>query len=106
MDKRWGQRRTIALDVLIYHRGVPVLRTRTRDLGVQGLFARTGPPGLRAGTPVEVELVVPHAERTDRLRLPATVAYATSEGVGLRFEVFDPALFGELLRLRDAAAVG
>ncbi|NIR61749.1 MAG: PilZ domain-containing protein [Gammaproteobacteria bacterium] len=101
MEKRWGARRRLDLDLLLYHRGVPVSRGKTRDIGMEGLFAHIGPAWLSVGTPVEAELLVPDGGRTGRYRLASVITHVGTEGMGLMFQVFDPAAYQAIQRILD-----
>jgi hypothetical protein len=42
MEHRLSERVPIPVPILIYHNGVPVISSESRDLSLDGMFVRTG----------------------------------------------------------------
>ncbi len=83
MEHRWNERKSLALDVHIYHRGVPVARCRTRDLSLDGMQICVGPLGFYKNTPLDVEFTTEYEGRPMKHRLGACVVHCTRNRLGL-----------------------
>ncbi|QKT02451.1 PilZ domain-containing protein [Ectothiorhodospiraceae bacterium 2226] len=92
MEHRWSKRKALKLDVLLYHRGMPIARSRSRNIGLEGMCVDAGIE-LPEHAPVDVEFELMHKGRRRRHRLPAVVVHRTEEATGLMFRTFDRAAF-------------
>lgn len=85
-DNRWGCRRDIALNILIYYQGTPVAKCRSSNISRSGMFVETGPLTFFRNTSLEVEFKSGNDARKKIYRLPATVIYSSSKGIGVMFD--------------------
>jgi hypothetical protein len=101
MERRWHARAPIAMDVALYYDGLGMLRCRTRDVSLEGMFIKTGAIALPFHVPIDI--VIP--ETTDAApgrvmhRLPAYVVRVANDGVGTMFRNLDIRAFRALQRL-------
>lgn len=96
MEHRWYKRLPIAINVLLYHNSIPVVRCKTRDIGASGLFVETGPVTYATNTMLEVEFVVESHQGHQRYRLPSMVVQRANNGMGLVFSKAEPNVFQAL----------
>ncbi len=92
MEHRWSARKTVDAQAVIYQRGARIVRGSIGDIGLEGLFVRTGPVRLRTNTLVEVEFSIPTGGMTT-FRIPALITHRSEEGIGLMFHTFDQQAF-------------
>lgn len=83
MEHRWNERKSLALDVQIYHQGVPVARCRTRDLSLDGMQLCVGPLGFYKNTPLDLEFTADDSGRRTTHRVGACVVHCTRNRMGL-----------------------
>lgn len=88
MERRWNMRSPIRLDVALVYDGLGIVRCRTRDLSLAGLFLETGAITLPHHAAFDVMLDDGAAPRK-MFRLPALVVRVTREGVGAMFRDLD-----------------
>jgi hypothetical protein len=109
MERRWGTRKAMEVDVVIDNQPAGILRGRIGNVGVGGLFVRTAPTTLSKNAQVELVLMLRQESGTRVYRMPALVARLTPEGAGLMFDQYDVDAFRALVvlllnRQRRAAA--
>lgn len=93
MEHRWSMRRPLGGAARIYHDGgTQALESQIGDIGLEGMFIRTGDVNLTRNTLVEVEFALP-GEPSRRYRLPALITHKNGDGIGLMFHTFDPLAF-------------
>jgi hypothetical protein len=101
MERRWHARAPIELDVAIYYDGLGMLRCRTRDISLEGMFINTGAIALPYHVPVDI--VIPGSADGSpgggMHRLPAFVVRVANEGVGTMFRNVDIRAYRALERL-------
>jgi hypothetical protein len=101
MERRWHVRAPIELDVALYYDGLGMLRCRTRDVSLEGMFINTGAIALPHHVPIDI--VIPGGEDgapgAQMHRLPAYVVRVASEGVGAMFRNVDIRAYRALERL-------
>lgn len=95
MEHRCSIRKHIAIRVLFYKHGLPVLSGLSRDLGLGGLYVETGPFQWHKNECVDVELI---SSRGAKLRLPVLVVHQRLQGVGLMFDGLEA---GQRKMIRD-----
>jgi c-di-GMP-binding flagellar brake protein YcgR len=90
MEKRWSLRKPIALDVVLYHTDAGLLRCRTRDISLEGMFVTTGAVNLQIDDPVELDFIL-HSNGDSQLHhIRAKVVRLTEQGAGLMYREFTP----------------
>lgn len=87
MEHRCSIRKPLALDVVINYRGLGLVRGRTQDIGMGGVFVDTGCVQLPVNAMVEVAVILDGARRP--LRVGAMVVHTRDSGVGLLFDELD-----------------
>ena len=103
MERRYGPREPVSLEVEIYRGHNKLGRFKSRDIGFEGMFVVAKDVGLKAGELVTIRLTHPLSE-IDGYTLPAIVVRLSNAGVGLMFADDDPIFFRVLDALSDAAA--
>ncbi|HEY8554003.1 MAG TPA: PilZ domain-containing protein [Burkholderiales bacterium] len=108
MERRWGIRKSVDVEVVIDCQPRGLLRGRLGNVSVGGLFVRTEPSVLTRNTHVEVVLMLQHADGTRVYRMPALVVRLSPNGVGLMLDQYDVEAFRALVVLllaqREAGA--
>ena len=99
MERRWGMRKSVEVEVVIDNQPVCLLRGRIDNISIGGLFVHTEPAPLRMNTPVELVLLLEDDNGTRVYRLPAVVVRITAEGAGLMFDQYDVNAFRTLVVL-------
>jgi len=95
-ERRWSARRSIALDVVIFDKGLPVATSVSRNVGLEGMCVETTWHLFCTGTPLEAEFIIADARGGRRYRLPVIVTHVSRRGFGLMFNIFDQNLFRAL----------
>ncbi len=106
MEHRYGLRKPVSLDVLLYYQGLPVSICPARDIGLGGISVRpTQLAILPPHSPVEIELL--HEDASKRERLPAYVVHSSSHGMGFLFSTISQEAFHRIREiLTEPAASG
>ncbi|HEY3487025.1 MAG TPA: PilZ domain-containing protein [Gammaproteobacteria bacterium] len=99
MDRRWGMRKPVSVDVVIDNLPSNLLRGHIGNISIGGLFVKTAPMPLRVNAPVELVLLLEDDDGTRVYRLPAVVVRLTPEGAGLMFDQYDVNAFRTLVVL-------
>lgn len=103
MERRFGPREPVSLDIEIYRGQWKLGRFQSRDIGSEGMFVATKHPSLAFGELVTVRLISPLSE-IEGYTFGAMVVHRSKGGVGLMFTDDDPIFFRVLDALSDAAA--
>lgn len=105
MERRYGPRKPVSLDVEIYRGQCKLGRFKSRDIGFEGMFVATKHLGLDVGELVTVRLSLKlKLSDIDGYTLRAVIIHRSNGGVGLMFADDDPIFFRVLDALSDAAA--
>jgi hypothetical protein len=99
MDRRWGMRKPVGLDVVIDNQPSCLLPGRIGNVSVGGLFVQTEAANLNPNARVEVVLMLQQGNGTSVYRMPAMVVRLTPNGAGLRFDEYDVNAFRALVVL-------
>lgn len=97
MEHRCSIRKSLTMDVVIDYRGLGLVRGRTQDIGMGGVFVDTGCVQLPVNAMVNLAVMLDGVRRP--LRIGAIVVHAQESGVGLLFEELDPESHETLHRL-------
>ena len=92
-ERRWSARKPIALDVVIYEKGLPVATAVSRNVALDGMYVETVWHLFREGTPLKAEFIVADTRGGRRYRLPVIVKHVSRRGFGVTFNIFDQKLF-------------
>lgn len=103
MEHRWSERKTVNVDVYVYHRGIPVAVCKTRDVSMGGMQIRVGPLGFYKNTPLELEFTATGPGETRRYRLPANVVHCSRNRMGVIVDESHPDTRAALSRLLGVA---
>lgn len=97
MEQRWSQRRKVTLDVdVLQVDGQRVASTRTRDVGLGGVFIEMADGRPAEHMELDLVFVLDRQGHATKHRLKARVVRTTADGVGLMFREFDTASFRAL----------
>lgn len=99
MERRWGMRKAIEVDVVIDNQPACLLRGRIGNISVGGLYVRTEPGSLSKNSQVELVLMLQQDNGTRVYRLHAMVARLAPDGAGLMFDQYDVNAFRALVVL-------
>ena len=93
VERRWSARKPIAMDVVIYEKGLPVATAVSRNVSLEGMYLETVWHLFCKGTALEAEFVIADIREGRRYRLPVIVTHVSRRGFGLAFNIFDQKLF-------------
>lgn len=100
MERRWGARKRIEVDVVIDNQPLCLLRGRIGNISIGGLFVQTtAASGLNANAKVELVLLLQEQGGTRVYRMPALVVRVTPDGAGFMFDQYDVNAFRTLVAL-------
>lgn len=99
MDRRWGMRKRVGVDVVIDNQPSCLLPGRIGNVSVGGLFVQTEATNLNPDARVEIVLMLQQGNGTSVYRMPAMVVRLTPNGAGLRFDEHDVNAFRALVVL-------
>ncbi|WP_455220808.1 PilZ domain-containing protein [Kaarinaea lacus] len=85
MEHRCSVRLPVAMDVLLYHNNVPVVHCKTRNIGADGMFVRTGSLKFGTNTMLKVEFKPGEGRDQHCHMMPALVVHHANDGMGLMF---------------------
>jgi hypothetical protein len=85
MERDYGERTQVALEVVIAYPGLGLVRGRTRDVGFDGAFVETGRVMLPMYAAVEVTFTVGRGEARHSVPLKGFISHVSRKGVGVLF---------------------
>lgn len=106
MERRWGMRKAVEIDVVIDNQPECLLRGRIGNVSVGGLYVRTEPGSLSKNSQVELVLMLQQNNGTRVYRMAAMVVRLTHDGAGLMFDQYDVNAFRALVVLLLAKKAG
>jgi len=92
MEKRKSRRLPANIKIFIYRNYLPVACCDTRDIGMSGIFAITGPLIYKHNTEVNIQFDLQTSTGHKYFALPARVRYTNVHGMGLEFDRKDNAM--------------
>jgi PilZ domain len=99
MERRWSLRKPVTFEVQVSHKCNPVIRGRSRNISLEGLFIETGIVILPVGAFIDVEFALLTGETWEQIRMPAVVVHRTGHGCGIMFHAFNTAVFRSIERM-------
>ncbi|MDH5694162.1 MAG: PilZ domain-containing protein [Gammaproteobacteria bacterium] len=99
VEQRWSQRKIVSIEVDVVDNGVKIARSKTRDVGLGGVFLELDEiaHAPEQGQALELEFLITRSEdETIRHRLSAKVVRVEMDGIGLVFTEFDTSTFRAL----------
>lgn len=99
MERRWGMRKAIQVDVVIDNQPACLLRGRIGNVSTGGLFVQTEPTSLSQNEQVELVLMLQQESGTRVYRISAMVVRLAQDGAGLMFDQYDVNAFRALVVL-------
>src|SRR5690606_23199640 len=110
MERRWGARKAVEVDVVVDNQPACLRRGTIGDVSIGGVFVRMEPDGLTPESIIELVLLLQQDDGMKVYRMPAVVARVAPDGAGLRFDQYDVGTFRTLvmllLALKRGAATG
>lgn len=99
MERRWTTRRKLGLDVDVAYDGGGVQGCHTNDIGLGGVFVKTGERVLPGDQPVELRFKLRGPADMEEHTIRAKVVRLVPGGAGLMFRDFDAGAFRSLQRV-------
>lgn len=103
MEHRLSMRKPIRVDVSIYYPPLGLIKGRTRDISLAGMFVETPGTELPKSASLDVAFVINGQSSPKLQRVRALVARVSGEGAGLMFDSFRQTSYSELQNLLNAA---
>jgi hypothetical protein len=95
MEHRWSDRVFSSLDVLLFKNDIPVVSCKASNIGLYGMFVKTGPVRYARNSVLDVEFPVSDKVRQKKTRrVPVYVVHQSDEGLGLAFRDETPETVG------------
>jgi len=73
------------MNVLLYHNNIPVVHCKTRNIGADGVFVRTGTLKFGTNTMLKVEFKPGESGSRHSYMVSALVVHHANDGMGLMF---------------------
>jgi hypothetical protein len=89
MEKRWSMRKPITLDVVLHHGTVGVMKCKTRDISLEGMFIETDRPLLPIDDPIHLDFILQN-DNNKLHHIRAKVVRTSDTGMGVMFREFNP----------------
>jgi uncharacterized lipoprotein YajG len=99
MEHRWSDRIFSSFDVLLFNNNIPVVECKASNIGLYGMFVKTGPVRYARNSVLDVEIVTDAKKHPKKYRLPAYVVHQSKEGLGLAFKDDNPDVIGVIKNL-------
>ena len=96
MEKRWAVRRPLRISVDIRYRDMEVINCQTRDVSLNGAFVELEHLQPSLDTAVDLVFRLGEPGQFTKYKVPAKVARATGEGIGVMFDEMDISSFRTL----------
>jgi hypothetical protein len=109
MEQRWSLRKPVTFEVQVTHKCYPLIRGRSVNISLEGLFIDTGIMVFPVGSCVEVEFALMTGRVWEQARMPAVVVHRAAHGCGIAFHAFDTRVFRSIERMlytRDNSCAG
>ena len=84
-DRRLCNRKPISFDVALYYDGLGIVRCRTENMSLHGMFLKTGAIGLPYGATVDLALFAGKGISGKQYRVPADIVRVDDDGAALEF---------------------
>ncbi|MES9846428.1 MAG: PilZ domain-containing protein [Candidatus Sedimenticola sp. PURPLELP] len=85
MEHRCSPRKPVSMDVVLNYRSLGLVRGQTKDVGVGGMFIKTGRIRLPVNAMVDVSVIMEGARGMRPFRTEAIVVHTVDGGIGLMF---------------------
>ena len=99
MEHRWSLRKPVSFEVRVSQKCNPVIRCRSRNISLEGMFIETGIVIPPVGSCVDVEFALLSGEVWEQIRMPAVVVHRTEYGCGIVFHAFNTKVFRSIERM-------
>jgi hypothetical protein len=103
MEHRLSKRKPITVDVSIYYPPLGLIKGKSRDISLAGMFVETPGTVLPKSATLDIAFVIHNQTAPKLQRVRALVARVTGEGAGLMFDNFKHTSYSELQNLLNAA---
>jgi hypothetical protein len=85
MEHRWSVRTPFTTKVTLYSNDLPFAVCNSRDIGLGGLFIKTGPLTYRKNWILDIDIELNTDFGMERFRLRTSVVFISETGMGLMF---------------------
>jgi hypothetical protein len=99
MEQRWSLRKPVTIEVQVSHKCHPVIRGRSMNISLEGMYIQTGIVILPIGSFIDVEFALMTGEGWEQIRMPAVVVHRTGNGCGIVFHAFNRNVFRSIERM-------
>lgn len=89
MEKRWSMRKEIQLDVVLHHDSAGVIKCKTRDISLEGMFIETESSILPVDEQVYLDFILQN-DNNKLHHIRAKIVRTTDNGMGVMFREFNP----------------
>ena len=85
MNKRWNERKTIALELVINYPALGLLRGKATNISYDGMFIKTAAISLCNYANIEITVNLP--ELSDKpVQFQAIIIHSSDDGIGIMFK--------------------
>jgi hypothetical protein len=85
MEQRWSVRAPFTTQVILHHNALPVAVCTSSDIGLGGLFIKTGPLTYPRNSVLHIDIELNTELGPKRFLLETTVVFSSGAGMGLMF---------------------
>lgn len=85
MEHRWSVRIPFTTEVILHHNGLPVAVCKSSDIGLGGLFIKTGPLIYPRDSVLDLSIELNTDQGRKRFHLRSAVVFRSETGMGLMF---------------------
>ncbi len=86
-------------DVAIYYDGLGIIRCRTQNVSLNGMFVETGVVGLPYGATVDLALINSNSNFSNQCRVPADIVRVDEDGTALEFRELSLSSYSRIYKL-------
>lgn len=92
MEHRCSLRRPMKVDIVLNYRSLGLVRGRSRDVGMGGMFVETGRIQIPVNAMVDVSVMLDTADGACAFHAEAIVVHTNKGGIGMMFSDLKPGL--------------
>ena len=86
MDHRWTSRIKLCMNVVIHYSPLGLIRGKTRDISLQGMFVELPNIYLSSDEDIEITFSPPFGKTIRPACVKARVVHSTDNGIGLKLQ--------------------
>ena len=98
MEKRWCERISVPINVVIYHSGFRVVECKVKNLSLRGICLESSPLAYNKNTEVSIEFLGSDYIPDNNKIIKATVVRDAFQEIGLMFNATQPEMINSIIK--------